>query len=287
MPTEVTAYALRWGVRIPGVDDRGEPCWTVVPRAGGVEERTLDSTGEPVPVVVNHARALDTDKREPALATPVGHFVEFHSDSVGLWTRAIYEDSPLTQQTLALIRSGDITSYSVSGKPGWTEQRGREQGHPVYEVHRMVVREAGPTPNPADPGARILTVDDLPAISPERNLAAILAEVEQVTGISRRAALLDVSIANHAAQRRTSDRVREIKSVAFAYHRAKDRAAILQAELAEPGRPAGTGDLWFEAQRAAKGYRAELTAMLCNDQTLLNEVLERFRPREQGWPRSW
>jgi phage head maturation protease len=79
----------------------------------GCFDRWLAREPAGVKVVVNHGKQLNGDGPSLVLGEPVGAFTGFAADAVGLRTVAAYDRAPLATETLAAIRAGSLTAYSM------------------------------------------------------------------------------------------------------------------------------------------------------------------------------
>jgi HK97 family phage prohead protease len=272
---EVIAYASRYGHLTQAETEDGEPCW--VRFQPGCFDRWLDSGPSGIRVMVNHAKRLDDDGPSLVLGEPVGEFTGFAADAVGLRTVAQYDTTPLATETLAAIRNGALTAYSLRATVVDSRPNGRRDGQLVFDIVDAEVVEAGPTPDPADEDARILSVGGVELRAepqPAMDVASALAYMTSVTGLSTECALQRIADERRQKHQQAQDRVAEAKSLARVIRHARRKIDIYGAERRQTGN-AEAGQLWLAATRVERDALAELHELLCHDRLLIADVLTR------------
>lgn len=131
-------------------------------------------------VFYNHGMTLHGTPSEQFSKT-LGRTIDIKADSRGLLTVTRYNNTPLADEVLEMIRNGDITGQSFSGRiirsnparTGRAPYRANAAGKlPVVRRLELGIREYGPTPIPAYATADVVGVRaDLAA-----NLAAQVSE---------------------------------------------------------------------------------------------------------------
>jgi HK97 family phage prohead protease len=271
---EIVAYAARYGYLTQAETDDGTHC--LVRFQPGCFDRWLAREPAGVKVVVNHGKQLNGDAPSLVLGEPVGTFTEFTADAVGLRTVAAYDATPLATETLAAIRDGVLTAYSLHARIADSKPTGQaREGLPIYDVTDAEVTEAGPTPDPADPNARILSAGGVelraepdPALEP----ASVLAYMSGVTGLDTGRALERIDQSKRHAERHARDQVRDAESLAQIVKRARRRKLVHRAEWQATGYNAAQ-DIARAAARVEAEALNDLRELLCNDTRLVNMVL--------------
>lgn len=110
-------------------------------------------------VLFNHGMTIQGTPSE-RYAMPLGVPLEIKPDSRGLLTVTRYSKTDLADEVLQLVKDGAIRAMSWSGRWIRSQRSGRSEtsGLPVIERLEASLREYGPTPFPAAPDARILSV---------------------------------------------------------------------------------------------------------------------------------
>jgi HK97 family phage prohead protease len=272
---EVVAYAARFGHLSRSETGDGRPCWVRF-RPGCFDRwRAGEPTG--IRVLVNHAKRFNDDGPSLLLGEPVGTFTGFDVDAVGLRTVATYDETPLANETLAAIRRGTLTAYSLRASVIDSRPNGWHDGLPVFDVVDAELIEAGPTPDPADEGARILSIGgtELPAQpEPAMDLASALAYLTSVTGLTTERALERIDTERRHARWKAEDQARAAESLARVIKHARRKIEIYGAERRHTGN-AEAGQLWHAATRVERDALAELHELLCHDPALIRQVLAR------------
>lgn len=128
--------------------------------------KTLADNGLRFGVFYNHGMDLYGGPSD-RYAMPLGTPVELRADARGLVTVTRYARTEVADEVLELIRSGAITAQSFSGRfvhsdPKRAPRGGFRPGEDgaLRTVRRLEVslREYGPTPFPANPGALVHSV---------------------------------------------------------------------------------------------------------------------------------
>lgn len=158
----VEAYAVRWNTPTEGRTGDGMPCWQIF-RRDAFDEWLATAMVVGTPVLVNHGQRLDSSERSAVLAEPVGELLLAVADDYGLRTWSLFHETPLGDQVLAAIRRGALRAFSVHAPIGDSRHTGEFiGGEPVYELRKAGLRELGPTHEPADAGALILSIGGEP-----------------------------------------------------------------------------------------------------------------------------
>jgi HK97 family phage prohead protease len=127
--------------------------------------RTAWRTG----VFYNHGLSLHGTPSD-RFSVPLGSPVDIRADNLGLVTVTRYNETPLADEILETIRSGDITGHSFTGRiiksnPARPPRGGYRRGSrgELTTVHRMELglREYGPTPFPAYADTAVVSVRSL------------------------------------------------------------------------------------------------------------------------------
>jgi phage head maturation protease len=276
---EVVAYAARFGHLSLSETGDGRPC--LVRFTPGCFARWLASDPTGVEVVVNHAERLDGAGPSAVLDEAIGTFSRFETDAVGLRTVAVYDSTPLATETLDAIRRGTLTAYSLRASVIDSRSNGRaKNGWPIFDILDAELTEAGPTPDPADQNARILSVGGLelrtqpdPAIEPT-SVASILAYMSSITGLDNNRILEQIDNKRRHAKWRAQDQVAAAESLARVIKRARRKIDIFGSERRHTGN-AEAGQLWHAATRVEREALAELHELLCHDAALIRQVLAR------------
>lgn len=123
-------------------------------------------SGWKVGVFYNHGMNLHGGASDRG-SIPLGSPVNIQADAAGLLTVTRYNQTPLAEEILETIRSGDITGHSFTGRiiksdpprPPRGGFRPNAKGD-LLTVHRieMGLREYGPTPFPAYTDTAVLSV---------------------------------------------------------------------------------------------------------------------------------
>lgn len=259
----VVAYALTWDTLTPDKTHGGDDCWVRVRR--GALDRWL-ATRATVPVHASHAEK-------------VGQFVDFRADDRGLLTTAVYDDTPGGQRALDEIRGGRHRAYSCHLIADSSHLTGeRHGGLPVYDIDRATLNEAGPTAEPADPTAEILTLAGADVRTAGLTLddaGDVITMLESITGLRTDDVLNRRADAELNDKWRTQDTVRDVERVALALKKARRQAEVLHAEWRQT-RVAATFELYHDAERDAELYDEALRELICHDQRLYDDLRARY-----------
>lgn len=170
----VVAYAAAFGNPYEVRDHEGHYDETVNPSAFN---KVLARSGSinNVQVHFNHGLTLwgtPSDRYSMPLGTPE----EIKPDGRGLLTRTRYAKTELGDEVLELWRSGAIRGQSFRGAimQSRTVTRNGPNGRPVIERLQLGLREYGPTPNPANVEAGLVSIR-----------SQLIAQVEHLTDEER------------------------------------------------------------------------------------------------------
>ncbi len=168
----VEAYAAVFGIPAEIQDHQGHYSEVIDPKAfnkvigdsrpQGARDYWLTS------VFYNHGSTIHGESSE-RFSMPIGTTVDVRADSRGLLTVSRYNETPLADEVLELIRSGSVRAQSFSGAlvrstPALRRgEKHRPQGGQLPTVRRLELglREYGPTPFPAYQAAEILAARDM------------------------------------------------------------------------------------------------------------------------------
>lgn len=271
----VEAYAVRWDAPSLGRLTDGSPCWQVF-RRGAFRNQIEADEMVGVPIVVNHGFLPDTDYRSDLLAEPIGDLVYVEDDEIGLRTISLYRgDSPLADAAIKAMQSGDLTAYSLHADIRIAEPTGEEiEGIPVYELMVARLRECGPTQQPADEDAVIVSAGGVLLEDVRDDFEHWDAELrdaresrEQVDRVHR-----CVRVLREARTR--ADRV-------WGYYR--DRIASLD-EFAEAEAECDRHEAWLRDAVTPEAYRgliADLPPRISLQRRMLLDVRHRTLPQER------
>jgi HK97 family phage prohead protease len=124
-------------------------------------------------VFYNHGMSLHGTPSD-RFSVPLGSPVEIRAEDRGLLTVTRYNNTPLAEEILEAIRSGDITGQSFTGRiirsdparpptGGYRRTRGPNGGLVTVRRMELGLREYGPTPFPAYADAAIVGMRSLMA----------------------------------------------------------------------------------------------------------------------------
>lgn len=280
---EIVGYLLRWHVEIrTTVFGSGEVMARVL---RGSLDSCLAQRGLRVPILVNHGRAPFSADRSAVLGEPIGWWDELVADEYGLLGRGRLDLSkPLAVAAAERIRSGEWKALSFRADVVDDRKVGTRDGLNRVDLTQLRLVEAGPTPNPADPGAVILAFDgrSMHGQEPLSDLGRadvsfdeLLAEAERVIpGLNIAAAANDAGMRRLGREQRVQDIVERAERIVFVL-RAKRNAAISEARWAG-GALAGPGAFraFLDARREAEAVEQDLLATINGDRDLL-ALLER------------
>jgi len=158
----VEAYAAVFNQPTEVVDWEGHYREQVDPKAFN---QTISRNGGRFPVLYNHGRTLLGTASDIG-SVPIGNSTEVRADGRGLLTVSRYNANPLADQVLESIRNGDPMGMSWSGRiiaqdvktPRGGFKPGADGSLSLVTRTEIALREFGPTPYPAYPGAEILGV---------------------------------------------------------------------------------------------------------------------------------
>jgi phage head maturation protease len=275
--TEVAAYALRWSHI--SRSDRGQ----LLRFRRGCFDDWLAERPKDVPVLLEHGRRLDNfELRSELLSEPIGRVHWFQDDGEGLIAEAVYEgESDLVQEVLDAIRAGTITAYSCHVSALEVEESGdvTPDGEPIFDVVRGEVVECGPTHDPDDAGALIITIDG--GITPGgeylrsessgcRSLGEVLDRIA--------AGGLVVTVEDPGDRRRAArQRVDDAERVAIALAKARRAADIAYADSRSPWQRADDVSRALQLDRKGDELDEALSELLCHDPELVAEMCAHFR----------
>jgi len=230
-PREMVAVALRLDVPVVAVDDHGEPCWQVFTRAA--LNPIFNEENHALPVVLGHALAADGSRSE-VLRTALGEvrrIVETRSGLVKVHCALL--DTALVDQVVEAIRTGVLPGMSIRALVEDSRRipdrklapNGRDVW-PVFEITRAHLVETGPAADPADPEARILTIDGKPV---GRQLVedwpmSVLEAMEVASAAAGRPGEGQLRTELRGIERELDERARVSRARAFR-HRGKPAAA--------------------------------------------------------------
>ena len=267
---EVVAYAARYGYLTGAETDDGQLRFQP-----GCFDRWLATRPNGIKVVVNHGKQLNGDRPSLVLGEPAGTFTHLDTDTVGMRTVATYDDTPLAAETLAAIRSGALTAYSLHARIVDSRPNGRRDRLPVFDMTDAEMTEAGPTPEPADDGALILSAGGTELRAepqPALDLASALAYMTSVTGLTTERALQRIREGRRYVSWQAEQQVAAAESLARVIKRANRRRLVHSAEWRQTGNTE-VQDIARAAARVERNAREELAELLCNDIRLVNQVL--------------
>jgi phage head maturation protease len=264
---EVEAYALRWDVAIRGAlaDGSAAPAYYRV-RADALND-WLASSERPA-VIADHD-------------DQVGTFTEFTVDDIGLRTVAVYDDTDRAADVLDDIESGKVTAYSVhlialeTGDTGETRE-----GLPVVDVLVAELGEAGPTDQPADPGAVIVSLsgqhlrDAAPAGPEPATVTDALAYLESVSG--QRITVEDVDRHHSRIRQAAAADVDAIERLASRLAKTRRSAQTHWLNTRAPWRHPDDTRRYIELDREAAELEEVLRDAVCNDAELLAQLYTRY-----------
>lgn len=115
-----------------------------------------------VSVFYNHGKTLYDTPSEMG-SVPLGHPAAMRADSGGLVTTTHYGTSPFADQILSMIRDGDISGHSFTGRIFRSDPERvprMTRGGDLPRVRRLILglSEYGPTPQPYYETAQVLAV---------------------------------------------------------------------------------------------------------------------------------
>lgn len=125
--------------------------------------------GWQVGVFYNHGMTIHGTPSD-RFSVPLGSPVEIRAEKRGLLTITRYNQTPLAEEILEAINSGDITGQSYVGRiirsdprrpPTGGHRRGRDGGLTVVRRLELGLKEYGPTPFPAYVDAAVMNVRSL------------------------------------------------------------------------------------------------------------------------------
>lgn len=155
--------------------------------------KTIADRGGRFPVVYHHGLTLAGTPSERG-AVPIGVSIEVKADKRGVQTVSRYSKTELADEVLEAIRSGAVTAQSYGGRfirsdPPTTPRGGfrasRDGTLRTVTRHEVAMREFGPTPFPAFPGAAIT------GVRAQQVLGALLAGPADLQTFLQRSTTLD------------------------------------------------------------------------------------------------
>jgi phage head maturation protease len=177
-PQIVEAYAIRWGIEVPARTTAGDPCF-VRYAPYSFDQDLFDNPDEPrqVDVLVGHGWPEPHETR--AVRHPVGRLCYVRADDIGLRTWSIVDGTRDGVAALAAMEDGTYDAFSahVEVLDSLIVDE-RDDGTLIYEVTAGRLVEIGPTSDPADPGAKILSVGNRD-VDEVRAYADEMAEAEE------------------------------------------------------------------------------------------------------------
>jgi phage head maturation protease len=274
----VEAYAVRWGHVSRGSTD-GRLYRT---RAGCLDEWLAERPAK-IDVLIGHGLTFDTAEPSALLGESIGEFVDFRVDDVGLLTDARYSDSHLAGETLAAIKRGTIVAYSSHLRVFEVEDSGEMRGgEPVLDIMRAALVEAGPTHDPGDAGAVIVSVgtEQLRTASPagaeppaDASLDDALAYLSSVSGLS--VTLDDVADRHRRIDQAARQQVRDAEWLASQLGKARRAAEQAYRDSRAPWRRSDDLTRAHQLEREADELEADLRELLYNDPAAIADVLAR------------
>jgi phage head maturation protease len=273
----VLAYAVRWNAVSRGVDGRW---YRTVP--GCLDEWLADRPAK-VDVLVEHAgRFDDADAPSEVHAEPVGEFTDFRADEIGLLTTARYAGADLAAETVDAIRSGALDSYSVHLRVVEAVDSGEVRGgEPVIDIVRAALVEAGPTHDPADPGALIVSLDGeqlRAAISvgadPPPDDASLEEGLRYLQGVSGvRVTLDDIADRDRRIDRAAAEQLDLAGHLARQLRRTRHAADQAYRDARAPWRRRGDVARGQQLDREAAQILADLTELCYGDSEIIRGLL--------------
>lgn len=251
--TALSAYLLRWGVTS---EDEGN---RLVRFTADSFRSWLDDDSAELPIHADHE------------GPSVGRWERFEADEVGLLAHGHLDASPLGQKLARDIRDGRFTACSMHALILDTGSEARD-GDPIDVLDATLV-EGGPTAEPADPGAVIVSLDGhhLRDALPLDGLAFI----ESVTG--RRITAEDVEGRHRERQQLMAEAAHDIERLALTLKRVRIAADTAWRSSRSPWRHPSD----IRKMREFDAQAAELDALLrdacCNDRQLLADLRTRYR----------
>jgi hypothetical protein len=160
----VEAYALRWDHVVPVVSRSGVPYFQSIDRHALDEHLAEMWRARDYGISGPYANHCLSGAGAPSgvLAKPLGVTAELIADEVGLRTVAYYHDSVLADRVLAMIGSGEAPGQSVRLRVVEPVDMSAVLPYQVLTVTKARLIEYGPALEPADLGARFLSVGGIP-----------------------------------------------------------------------------------------------------------------------------
>jgi hypothetical protein len=156
----VTGYALTWAPA-PTFTRNGTPIFQTFTRESLTEQLewlwTIRNYSS-VEALFNHGQDVDGNPT-PVFADPIGTVTSLVPDDTGLLARIAFGRSVLAETTLRMIGSREVAAMSTRLKVYDADPEASARPYDVLNVHRARMTELGPSTNPHDAGARILTVE--------------------------------------------------------------------------------------------------------------------------------
>jgi len=159
----VEAYALTWGTDVPARTVDGRPCWVrynerAFDRQCGFDGDPDWVDEDPPLVMLNHGEGMRYGSRRGGIGYPLGQVVNAEADDFGLWVRCLFDPSDEARTVVDLMGQGRLSAFSSYVIPEASEEVGTRDGLPIFEVTEGWLIECGPTHEPSDTRAVILTV---------------------------------------------------------------------------------------------------------------------------------
>lgn len=150
----VTAYAATFDEVYPVSDEHGQYDEVIARTAFN---RALSHGISRVSVLYNHGLTLYGTPSEQ-FSKPLGSPVEIRAEKRGLLTVTRYNQTPLADEVLEMIRNGDIKAQSFRGAIVQTAPPAIKNGRQLVRRLELGLKEYGPSPFPANVSAEIVAV---------------------------------------------------------------------------------------------------------------------------------
>lgn len=150
----VTAYAATFDDPYPVVDQWGDYDEEIDPRAFN---RALSHGIHRTAVLFNHGMTVWGTPSEE-FSKPLGSPVEIRPEKRGLLTVTRYNRTPLADEVLEMIANGDVRAQSFRGAVFRSAPPSTRDGRKVIRRLELGLKEYGPAPFVANPGAEIVAM---------------------------------------------------------------------------------------------------------------------------------
>ncbi|MCP2327601.1 HK97 family phage prohead protease [Hamadaea flava] len=278
MDRKIEAYVAVWGEVRSGEPDGGA-LWTI--KDADTFRDWLKRGPHRVPILVNHGRDYADDRASSVLSKPCGWWHQFTVDETGLRATGYLDDTPLGVQVAERIRSGELSSCSYRGGIRDCAPAGVRDGEERVRLRAVDVSEAGPTSNPADPRAVILTLGGRPVRGRAATVRAAFTEPELRAVLRALGTTLDKERRHVQADRdrrrfSAEDGAARAERIALVLRR-KRHDANLQFQYAR-GALAQSGDFRraLDLQREADAVERDLMEQLYYDREAFAMLAERL-----------